>query len=181
MSDINRPDDPGEYNLSESAETAAAEAFRFTQASGATPLDESRGDHGPVPASPLHLCPSCEYELRGILSRRCPECGAAFTLTEARKKGTQKTPEARQDRRAVLTDRLQFATGLVLLPTGFIGAFAYGTTGALMRWVMIVFLISLVGVLLLYKVLCSWSWSYTLFLAGVLTAVLSATLLLIQV
>lgn len=170
MSDLNPPEDSGEYSLSEPTEPSA----------GASLFGKERGDHGPVPASPLHLCPSCDYELRGLRSRRCPECGTAFTLSEARIKGSEKAPETRQDRRAVLTDRLQFVSGLFLLSTGFFGAFFYGTPHALMRWFLIVFLVSILGVLLLYKVLCSWTWSYTLFVAGGLMAVLSATLVFIQ-
>ncbi|MCZ6697597.1 MAG: hypothetical protein O7D94_01545 [Planctomycetota bacterium] len=176
MSEIDRPDDPGEYHLSDPAETASPDVIRYAQASGATPFDVSRGDHGPVPASPLHLCPSCEYELRGLLSRRCPECGTAFTLADARQKGTEKSAEARQDRRVILTARLQFALGVILLSSGFIGAFRFGTSDPLMRWVLSVLVFTILGLVLLYKMFYPMTWSMALFVAGALTFVLSAVI-----
>lgn len=42
---------------------------------------------GRVPSVPLHLCPNCGYDLRGLTRRTCPECGERFTLTGARRKG----------------------------------------------------------------------------------------------
>jgi len=38
----------------------------------------------PIPDSPPHVCPGCRYSLTGLTSRRCPECGESFTLSDAR-------------------------------------------------------------------------------------------------
>lgn len=48
-------------------------------------------DRGPVPQHPVHLCPNCDYNLTGLTSRRCPECGEPFSLSEARLRNLEKT------------------------------------------------------------------------------------------
>jgi len=40
-----------------------------------------------IPPFPLHLCPTCNYNLTGLTEFRCPECGNEFTLSEARASG----------------------------------------------------------------------------------------------
>ncbi len=45
----------------------------------------------PVPSHPLHFCPNCDYNLTGLTSRRCPECGEQFTLTDARRTAIDKS------------------------------------------------------------------------------------------
>ena len=47
----------------------------------------------PVPAHPLHLCPNCDYNLTGLRSRRCPECGEPFALPDARLRGFETTED----------------------------------------------------------------------------------------
>ena len=46
---------------------------------------ESPPTSPPVPALPAELrCPLCEYDLRGLIDPRCPECGYRFTWDEIR-------------------------------------------------------------------------------------------------
>lgn len=45
----------------------------------------------PVPAQPPHVCPHCDYNLTGLTSRRCPECGEPFTLIDARRSADEKS------------------------------------------------------------------------------------------
>jgi hypothetical protein len=35
-------------------------------------------DGKPIPAEWGLCCPSCEYDLTGLMDRRCPECGRLF-------------------------------------------------------------------------------------------------------
>lgn len=48
---------------------------------------ETQGSTHAIPPRPLHLCPSCDYNLTGLTARRCPECGDPFTLQDARMRG----------------------------------------------------------------------------------------------
>ena len=51
----------------------------------------------PIPESPLHLCPNCNYNLTGLTCHRCPECGQHFTLAEARLHAYKTTPDGPQE------------------------------------------------------------------------------------
>ena len=89
----------------------------------------------PVPSWPAHLCPRCDYDLTGLTSRRCPECGAAFTLVAAREHAYEKSEaghlqrcEERSARKKAspwlgLRRDLQYAiviTGILLAIVGFL-------------------------------------------------------------
>ena len=74
------------------------------------------GDYGrPVPENPPHLCPQCDYNLTGLVSRRCPECGTPFTLSEARRHARLCVPEGRWERWELRFQTVQFHIGLVLI------------------------------------------------------------------
>lgn len=45
----------------------------------------------PIPERPLHLCPTCNYNLTGLTRYRCPECGNRFTLNDARIQAIEQT------------------------------------------------------------------------------------------
>ncbi len=62
----------------------------------------------PIPANPLHLCPNCNYNLTGLTSRICPECGETFDVLDARDHARSKPlpftlPEWKHTRLAVIT------------------------------------------------------------------------------
>jgi len=74
----------------------------------------------PVPAAPLHVCPGCRYVLTGLTTRRCPECGAPFTLRDARSAAQGgKGSFAREDIRAIRVARICLIAGAVMLIAGF--------------------------------------------------------------
>ncbi|OWY73259.1 hypothetical protein B7486_02625 [cyanobacterium TDX16] len=81
-------------------------------------LDAAR-EKLPVPASPLHLCPSCDYNLTGLVSRRCPECGDSFTLSEARHRAIETSEEIRRFVRSTRLDGGRMAFGIALIVASF--------------------------------------------------------------
>jgi len=69
----------------------------------------------PIPAYPVHLCPNCDYNLTGLTSRICPECGQPFNVRDARYHATREVPEVRRYYRRVVIDRWLGRTAVVLL------------------------------------------------------------------
>ncbi|MEE8385032.1 MAG: hypothetical protein V3S01_03870 [Dehalococcoidia bacterium] len=82
---------------------------------GGGPYTREQMPAGPVPASPLHLCPTCDYILTGLTSRRCPECGDPFTVDEARRRAVDQSPAIRRMHRAALANRWAGVLGAALL------------------------------------------------------------------
>lgn len=79
----------------------------------------------PIPESPPHICPICDYNLTGLKRRRCPECGELFELYEARRHGAKMHVRGRQDWMIARMNWLALVMGLVL----FFGSI---TTGSIM-------------------------------------------------
>ncbi len=50
---------------------------------------DTQVDDWPIPENPPHNCPYCDYNLTGLTSRRCPECGEPFQVHEARWRGDE--------------------------------------------------------------------------------------------
>lgn len=108
-----------------------------------------------IPESPLHVCPSCRYNLTGLKTRRCPECGELFDLLEARRIGARRLPHVRQDLLAVFLDNATlYISGSAYLLALFLGWFMLrGARGAWGAWIAgIGVLIALAA--LMYKVYC---------------------------
>jgi hypothetical protein len=89
----------------------------------------------PVPYRPVHLCPQCDYNLGGLTSRRCPECGSFFTLIAARRHAFEKSQAGRRRRREERRQKRKssiwlflpedvsaalFVLGIVLVVLGFV-------------------------------------------------------------
>lgn len=93
---------------------------RWVEQARSGPLGD--GSDGPVavPEKPLHLCPTCDYILTGLTSRRCPECGEAFTLSEARRRAFELSDGMKAFHRSIRYERILFALGVALIVVGFI-------------------------------------------------------------
>ncbi|MFQ5411801.1 MAG: hypothetical protein ACE5EC_05870, partial [Phycisphaerae bacterium] len=132
------------------------------------------------PGEPLHLCPVCDYILTGLISRRCPECGTAFTLIEARRRGALQSPRVRRDMRALKWTRISICLGLALFLGGMITPMiVFRSTGG--HWgLWMTTAAVLIGVIAaMYKGYFQRSFSDALFLAGLAMAALSSMLLYI--
>ena len=180
MTDVDRPDDVEEYGVGDTAEGSKDHQFRYAPAAGATPLLENREGSDPIPAFPLHVCPTCDHTLTGLTSRRCPDCGKAFTLADARKRGSDKSEEGRQDYRAIRHARIRVALGLFLLNSSYVGALFIGTTDLSVRtWIVSTIFGTMSVTVLMYKVFFQKPWSHALSIAGILAVVLATLIVLI--
>lgn len=74
----------------------------------------------PVPSRPLHLCPGCDYILSGLTSRRCPECGGPFTLSEARCRARDTSPAMQRLLLWSIAEWWAGLAGVVLLVVAFV-------------------------------------------------------------
>lgn len=65
------------------------------------------GDDGkPIPNRPGHNCPDCDYDLRALTGRTCPECGREFSITDARYAGLPNNPLAATDWRTMRREKI---------------------------------------------------------------------------
>ncbi len=133
----------------------------------------------PVPAVPVRTCTACGYNLTGLLSRRCPECGTGFSIAAGRNVTIVPTSEI-DDVRAVAWDRVKFCVGLIALTAGIVGPWVGpGFTLLVVRGV----LVSVVNLFFLkhmmdYVIASGQGWSAFLFRAGLMTAALSGMVML---
>jgi hypothetical protein len=129
----------------------------------------------PIPQRPLHLCPNCDYNLTGLISRRCPECGEPFTLMDARDHGFELSESGRQFRRWIRADRAVLILGIGLLAFGLccpcithdraLGTWSFAPS--IKTWAMWMVLVPLVGLLLLVNLYYEQSWSRILLEVGI--------------
>ncbi len=139
------------------------------------PQDASSGDYGlPVPQNPPHVCPACEYNLTGLTSRRCPECGTPFTLIEARRAARRNEPIEIEDRRAQRWQQAGLIAGWALMAAAIAAPMI--ASRAIDRW-------GLFGRTVIVLMCLSGAWMYTayrhrtlaeaVFLAGAASAMIS--------
>lgn len=73
----------------------------------------------PVPPRPVHHCPNCDYNLTGLTSRRCPECGQPFNLLDARAWGFELSEDGEAVRRWERLDWVKRGLGVAMIILGF--------------------------------------------------------------
>jgi len=135
-------------------------------------------NHPPVPDRVPHLCPDCGYDLRTLRSRVCPECGAPFSLAEARAAARAEAPLDKEDRNAIIVDRVCFYGGIgmyfvfIFLPMIVKGSFNWGL------FMSGIAIIQLCGATI-YKVTFDRNWPEALFLSGFLFAIFSSAAMLL--
>ncbi len=128
----------------------------------------------PVPESPRHFCPNCDYRLAGILSRVCPECGEPFSLDDARRRAMDMddTPMMRTLR---LRDLVEAGAGLAAM--AFAVTLWADVMGAAFGWIFwTIAQVMLAFFAALYAKLClSVRWARSTLLAGLACLALVVT------
>jgi hypothetical protein len=155
-------------------EPAVSRAGEVSEASRATAPE----GEPPIPQRPLHICPHCDYNLTGLTSRRCPECGEPFTILDARARGFELSEDGRQFRRGLRTDRAILVLGVLLLVFGLVCPCMYrdpvGTlhfAPTLKTWGMWLVLLPLIGLLFLINLYYEQNWSRMLLETGILVTI----------
>ena len=136
---------------------------------------------GPIPQHPLHLCPYCDYNLTGLTSRRCPECGQEFTLSEARHRAFDFSAAGQQLQRASQLENGLLWTGYGLIAFALLWPCIWYNrlTGKLEFYVgfraLFILWLVLSGLCLttLFKIYYDWRWSRVLFVTALFLAVMS--------
>lgn len=89
---------------------------------GYYPGISQRGDYGiPIPDMEGYHCPNCDYDVRRLTGRICPECGEHFTWGAARNAGLSKAPEVKIDY-CVITQHRWTVYASILLYFAALGA-----------------------------------------------------------
>jgi len=136
---------------------------------------------GPIPQHPLHLCPYCDYNLTGLTSRRCPECGEEFTLSEARRRAFDFSAAGRQLQRAFHWEKGILWAGYGLIAFALLWPciwydrligkleFHFGIRALFILWLVL----SMLCLTVLFKLYYDWRWSRVLPVTALLLAATS--------
>ncbi len=81
-----------------------------------------------IPDRPGHNCPGCDYDLRTLTGRVCPECGSTFTIGEARYAGLPHDPNASSDILAIRMQRVAWVICIPIFITCFFAPFVATAT-----------------------------------------------------
>jgi hypothetical protein len=131
----------------------------------------------PVPATPLHECPQCGYNLTGLTSRRCPECGEPFTLSEARRQGSLSSPRTKRDMGVARANRLGLRVGIALQLAGVIVPVIVLANGGRRGQLFFVGIgLSILTIACLVKGYFEMTWSDAMLAAGLVSATLATML-----
>ena len=142
-------------------------------------------DTGPVPQKPEHRCPTCDYILAGLTSRRCPECGEPFTILEARMRGIEMSEGMQEAMQGDRVDQIKRYVGLVLMifsvllknimANGWSWMFYLSSRGFL----MLIFMVPLWIGVISFKVIREEGWPYACWVAGLVAILMSGILAII--
>lgn len=141
-------------------------------------------DHGAIPERPAHVCPNCDYNLTGLTSRRCPECGEEFSLIEARMRGIELSDGVRRVIRAetIALIKMYIGIGLMMFSV-WLQIVGPGTPFTLLGFVitlrggvMLIFMAPLWCFIAIYKALADRTWAEAIWLAGLVAAGVSVFL-----
>jgi len=132
----------------------------------------------PIPEAPLHQCPTCDYILTGLISRRCPECGEEFALSEARRRGFELSEEMRESYRWLRNEKIMLAVGLFLMVIGFALPWFSYTPGlgwpvitiSRRGWIMVYLIPEMLLVWMILRVYFGTRWLHIVFATGLLSA-----------
>ncbi|MBI5763351.1 MAG: hypothetical protein HZA51_07495 [Planctomycetes bacterium] len=138
-------------------------------------------ESSPIPEKPLHVCPNCDYNLTGLASRRCPECGEEFTLHEARMCGVEMSAPIQRMLRRERFEQIKAYVGSAAIVlsvwwqnvrpgsvSGWLGL-QLSPRGTVMLALMPMLFVIIWG----YKTVWDRSWSDAIFLAGAATGALA--------
>lgn len=128
MSDTPSPDDPKRAMI-ELEPLGSEVAPADHQQPGATWSVNLSSDPGnPIPDRPGYRCPQCDYDLRKLPGRVCPECGSPFTIGEARVAGLAHDPRAADDHRAMLQHKILVRASIAAFVLCFFAPFVVSGT-----------------------------------------------------
>lgn len=71
--------------------------------------------HPEIPNDRPHYCPTCDYDVRGLTNRICPECGNSFSVVTARQRARDKAHLPTGDRNAIRLRKFYFYSGIAML------------------------------------------------------------------
>lgn len=139
-----------------------------------TSCGETSNDNPPIPEKPAHICPSCDYNLTGLTSRRCPECGEEFLLYEARWHAVEIGAQGEEIRRVRRRNKVLLILGIsagvlgVAIPVADQIVSRLTATGQT-TWVASphCHVAPLILVLVLMKYYREWRWSSVVFMIGI--------------
>lgn len=141
-----------------------------------------RPTFSPVPSTQAHYCPQCNYDLRGLTTRVCPECGRAFTIAETRKERGSRSPVSKEDESAMRIERFCFWGGIaMLLVFTFVPVLIFSKPGNLWGFFMSgsAAIACMIGVV--FKVIFERTWSEAIFVTGGGFAVYSTVVMVMTI
>lgn len=135
----------------------------------------------PIPPEPLHLCPHCKYNLTGLTSRRCPECGETFELRRARMAGEGGVwPYDAQDLRALRIARRRVISGALMILLGLAVPYAFAGGSGIVLVVMLYFFGPFAISAVFARAMLDLGWPLIIFLLGGVAALVGTMAMLLM-
>ncbi|RIK67616.1 MAG: hypothetical protein DCC65_05640 [Planctomycetota bacterium] len=156
------------------------------------PGDDAAASHAyALPGRPLHLCPSCDYNLTGLTARRCPECGQPFTPHEARMRGFETSEPMKELARRLTWGKTVVITSWTLIVIAFYCSNSFRITlspfsVSVLTWTsltstgffMLTLTISMLIIATIIRAFFEISWTYVLLTIGVTLSIIATLFIL---